>query len=521
MPAVRIAIAVVVVAMACLPRAAADPEPIRLVYTAPANCPSVDELFAAIAARASVTRVETGNAREFRVTIVDQGDHATGTLAVTSGESVSTREVSGATCKETVVALSLVAALAVEQRASVVAKPPPPRARAHTQIAIGSGIEMEAGVAPDILVGVPVFVRIDRAALGLRLGFTRTLEDVARTDIPTGSTTTAFRLTLGWLDGCTAKRFWRLALIGCAGIEVGVLAGRGVVVGEPGERSTSLDCPTRAGRDRVPDRPDRGGARRARGGPTRPRPVLHRSHDHHQPGRRGHGRYRAHRLGRSAMIVRFRDQTAGPLPSMNNDAGSDNERARPPMPESTTALPMDAPDVQAIPVVGSVDHGRLRSLFDTNFDFVWRSLRRLGVPQLTVDDATQEVFLVASRRLADIQIGCERSFLFATALRVASDARRSASRHEHVDDSALERAGDPGPGPDELADQQRRREVLDRVLSELDLELRSVFVLYELEEMTMAEIATTLELAPGTVASRLRRPREQFQAAIVRLRRPS
>jgi len=55
----------------------------------------------------------------------------------------------------------------------------------------------------------------------------------------------------------------------------------------------------------------------------------------------------------------------------------------------------------------------------------------------------------------------------------------------------------------------------------MDLDLRTVFVLYELEEMTMAEIATTLELPPGTVASRLRRGREAFQTAVARLQRQS
>ena len=55
------------------------------------------------------------------------------------------------------------------------------------------------------------------------------------------------------------------------------------------------------------------------------------------------------------------------------------------------------------------------------------------------------------------------------------------------------------------------RLILQRVLNQLPLELRVVFVLYELEELTMADIAATLALPPGTVASRLRRSREQFQ----------
>ena len=181
--------------------------------------------------------------------------------------------------------------------------------------------------------------------------------------------------------------------------------------------------------------------------------------------------------------------------------------------EPDTINPIVAPSL--------VGEARLRELFDRNLDFVWRSLRRLGVPATVVDDAAQEVFLVASRRLADIELGRERSFLFATALRVASDCRRAITRRgEHTDD-ALDHIADDAPGPAELADRQRARAVLDGVLDAMDLELRAVFVLYELEEMTMADIAITLELAPGTVASRLRRAREAFQAAVTRLRRSS
>ncbi len=161
---------------------------------------------------------------------------------------------------------------------------------------------------------------------------------------------------------------------------------------------------------------------------------------------------------------------------------------------------------------------RLRQLFETHFDFVWRSLRRLGVPELTADDAAQEVFMVASRRLAEIEVGRERSYLFATALRIAANARRAIVRRGEHDEEAVETLVDQAPGPDELADRQRARAFLDRVLEAMDLELRAVFVLYELEEMTMAEIAVTLELPPGTVASRLRRAREAFQATVARLR---
>src|SRR5512142_2066304 len=69
---------------------------------------------------------------------------------------------------------------------------------------------------------------------------------------------------------------------------------------------------------------------------------------------------------------------------------------------------------------------RVRALVDAHFEFVWRSLRRLGLSSADADDATQEVFLVAIRRLDDIDPESERSFLYGTALRVAAVQRRSA-----------------------------------------------------------------------------------------------
>jgi RNA polymerase sigma-70 factor (ECF subfamily) len=180
---------------------------------------------------------------------------------------------------------------------------------------------------------------------------------------------------------------------------------------------------------------------------------------------------------------------------------------------SESSLPLAAAHVDARDVAGD----RLRVMFETNFAFVWRSLRRLGVPSAATDDAAQEVFLVASKRLSEIDAGRERSFLFATALRVASNARRAFARRESRHDDMLDRVVDPAPSPEQLADRAREREMLDRVLAALALDLRAVLVLHELEEMSMADIARTLELAPGTVASRLRRAREMFRAEAARL----
>jgi RNA polymerase sigma-70 factor (ECF subfamily) len=161
---------------------------------------------------------------------------------------------------------------------------------------------------------------------------------------------------------------------------------------------------------------------------------------------------------------------------------------------------------------------RVRALLDAHFDFVWRSLRRLGLSADQADDGAQQVFLVLSKRIDSIAVGSEPSFLFHTATRVASDVRRSASYRREIahPDPAVERGG--GPRPDELLDERQARALLDSILEVLDVELRTVFVLFEIEEMTIAEIAAMLAIPPGTVASRLRRARERFHAKLARVR---
>ena len=161
---------------------------------------------------------------------------------------------------------------------------------------------------------------------------------------------------------------------------------------------------------------------------------------------------------------------------------------------------------------------RLAAMFEAHFALVWRSLRRLGVHPDSVDDATQEVFVVASRRLAAIERGKEKAFLLGTALRVASTARRTTARRrtDELDDPVSDTLR-----PDELLERKRARELLDEIIADLPEDTRAIFVLFELEAMTMAEIAVVLELPPGTVASRLRRAREAFAAAVARHERRS
>ncbi len=163
---------------------------------------------------------------------------------------------------------------------------------------------------------------------------------------------------------------------------------------------------------------------------------------------------------------------------------------------------------------------RLHGLVTAHFDFVWRSLRRLGLQPADADDAAQEVFFIVARRLDDVEPDRERPFLFGTALRVVALYRRTARRcSAHLE--AFEALGDSSrtpPSPEELAALSEARATLDQVLDELSLDERAVFVLFELEELSVPEIAELCALKLGTATSRLRRAREAFRAAAQRLR---
>lgn len=165
------------------------------------------------------------------------------------------------------------------------------------------------------------------------------------------------------------------------------------------------------------------------------------------------------------------------------------------------------------------DTERLAATVRANYQFLWRSLRRLGLQAADVDDAAQQVLSVLARRLGDVEVGAERAFLFQTAIRVASDARRAQARSKaRPDEEALAIAADPAPNAEEQLARHEARALLDEVLDAMDPELRVVLILFELEELPTAEIAALLAIPAGTVGSRLFRARREFEATTARVK---
>jgi RNA polymerase sigma-70 factor (ECF subfamily) len=170
-------------------------------------------------------------------------------------------------------------------------------------------------------------------------------------------------------------------------------------------------------------------------------------------------------------------------------------------------------------VSASPSRDRVQAAVLDHYEFLWRCLRRLGVAEATVEDALQKVLMVFVDRQHAVPDGSERAFLFGTAVRVAADWRKKEARSREVawEGEILSRA-DGAPDAEALLDQRQARELLQQALDQMPIELRVVFVLAELEEMTLPSIASLVGVPLGTASSRLRRARACFADIAARMK---
>ncbi len=162
----------------------------------------------------------------------------------------------------------------------------------------------------------------------------------------------------------------------------------------------------------------------------------------------------------------------------------------------------------------------LRAVYEEHFQFVWKSLRRLGVREADVADAVQDVFLVVHRKLPEFEGRSKTStWLFGIAMRVARDRQKLAFSRRRVDDEdAISSFADDSADAVAHAERAQGLAMLEAILDSMSIEQRAVFTLFELEGLTGEGIAELLEVPLGTVYSRLRLAREVFQKAVARQR---
>jgi RNA polymerase sigma-70 factor, ECF subfamily len=151
--------------------------------------------------------------------------------------------------------------------------------------------------------------------------------------------------------------------------------------------------------------------------------------------------------------------------------------------------------------------------------FVWRNAMRLGVRSDGMDDVVQEVFIIVFRKAEDFQGRSQlRTWIYGILRNVVREHMRQRGRASDRGDELDESVVDPTMGPQQSYERKESVELVARLLSELDDDKRDVFVLAELEELPMSEIAEQLGINENTGYARLRAARQIINEAAVRLR---
>ena len=161
-------------------------------------------------------------------------------------------------------------------------------------------------------------------------------------------------------------------------------------------------------------------------------------------------------------------------------------------------------------------------VYEEQMEFVWRTVRRMGVRTADVDDVVQEVFVIVHRRLAEFEGRAKlKTWVFRILVHLVRHYFRTHQRKPG--DRATEAATDMQTlttehDPTVALERVEALRILDRLLAQLDEDKREVFVLAEVEQMSVPEIAEILEANINTVGSRLRAARQEFEKALLRFR---
>ncbi|HKY39115.1 MAG TPA: sigma-70 family RNA polymerase sigma factor [Polyangiaceae bacterium] len=183
---------------------------------------------------------------------------------------------------------------------------------------------------------------------------------------------------------------------------------------------------------------------------------------------------------------------------------------------SDLTLPLDAAArVQDAQV--ELERDEAANIFDQHCDYVWNTLRRLGVAFADREDLTHDTFVAVFRHWQSYDAERPlRPWLFGFALRVASDHRRRARHRWEVSSDVLD-PPDETPGAVELLLQKERAALAQQALQSIELSRCAVFILHEIDGATLPEIAAVLEIPLGTASSRLRLARQDFAVSVRRL----
>ena len=198
------------------------------------------------------------------------------------------------------------------------------------------------------------------------------------------------------------------------------------------------------------------------------------------------------------------------------------------MPQQAIPLPAAAADADLVRLTGTGDHAAFEALMRRHNGRMFRAARAILKDDTEAEDAVQEAYLDAYRHMPDFrgesQVG---TWLVRIAVNHALMRLRKQKRDSVVMSFDQQEPGDTGDIVDHLADERNEaptttiqrseiRQLLERRIDELPMSYRTVFVLREVEEMSVEETSAALGIPPATVRTRLFRARALLRQALAR-----
>ena len=171
--------------------------------------------------------------------------------------------------------------------------------------------------------------------------------------------------------------------------------------------------------------------------------------------------------------------------------------------------------------VGLIQAG-FAAIYESMVDYVWNVVCRMGVPQADAEDVVQEVFVTVYRRLGEFEGRAQlKTWVFTITANLVqhyfrTHARRPGDWATAKGTEIQSLVDQREDGPASAVERKERYDALDWVLAQLDEAKRLVFVLAEVEQLTLVEIGEIVGANPNTVATRLRAARQAFEKALAR-----
>ncbi len=178
--------------------------------------------------------------------------------------------------------------------------------------------------------------------------------------------------------------------------------------------------------------------------------------------------------------------------------------------DATYQAPPSA-DAQTVSRCREGDALAWRRLYDSNFDFAYRTARRLGAPTADVEDVVHEAFEIALRKLGDFDHGQFSTWLYRIVANVVSTRLRKKKVRDFFHGLWASQAEPEASSPEDTVAARRTLEQVEEVLREMTSAKREVFALHELEGLTHERIGELLGCKSETVRTRLFYARKDFE----------